>query len=311
MLARLRDAEKSRPRAARFSGPRPGLELDAFCGTDGGAMSAVASLMPRRIYMRVAMPNATPAALAPLTFSARARTCLGALAVLAMLVPTASCKRKDPEKCDQGTKVSRQALESEDFALAKQWREYAYKHCEDTMSLQQLDQAIVNKEAEVAKRKADEAQKQADRSQLLGLFMRWASENRASPGNASKAFRCDPPAPGPDGQPPKEDSKERWCSATRAVDTRYSFIVRYWEAEPESVRFSTRPASPASCADLGEHAVVRTWDVPAPGGQMVKRTLCNLTSGPLAGMQAVVSAAVADVHVFTAKYAARDPRVTR
>ena len=151
--------------------------------------------------------------------------------------------------------------------------------------------------------------KQAERKALMDLFVRWVSQNRMAPQNASTAFHCDPPPAPPPGKKPEDVAREHFCTATRAAG-KYQLLVRYWEAEPDAVRFSTRPASPASCADLGEHRVVRTWDVPAPGGQMVKRTHCEFSSGPLAGMQGIVSAAIADLHVFSPKYAQREPRST-
>src|SRR5262245_49290792 len=91
-----------------------------------------------------------------------ARFSTGVLALAALIaLPTSSCKRKDPEKCQQGMTVARQAMASEDFALAKQWREYAWKNCEDQTGLATLDQELANKEAEVTRRKSDEATKGA------------------------------------------------------------------------------------------------------------------------------------------------------
>jgi hypothetical protein len=245
----------------------------------------------------------------PLALRTGARLSAGVFALIALVaLPVSSCKRKDPEKCQQGITVAKQALAAEDVPLAKQWREYAWKNCEDQTTLQSFDQELVNREAEIAKRQADQATQQAERKALFDLFVRWASQNRMAPQNASTAFACDPPPAAPPGRKPEEVAKERFCTATRAAG-KYQLVVRYWEAEPDAVRFSTRPASPASCADLGEHTVVRTWDVPAPNGQMVKRTHCQFTTGPLAGMQGITSAAIADVHVFSPKFAQRDPRI--
>jgi hypothetical protein len=246
---------------------------------------------------------------APWIARSGARFSTGVLALAALFaLPSASCKRKDPEKCQQGISVARQALAGEDFALAKQWREYAWKNCEDQTPLQSFDQDLVNKEAEVTRRKTDEAAKAAERKGLLDLFTRWVSQSRMAPQTASSAFRCDPPPPPPPGKKPEDVAKDHFCSATRAAG-KYQLNVRYWEAEPDVVRFSTRPASPASCADLGEHREIRTWNVAAPGGQAVKRTHCEFTSGPLAGLQGITSAAIADVFVFSPKYAQRDPRI--
>ena len=235
------------------------------------------------------------------------RTGTAALLATTLLLPVVSCKKKDPEKCQQAMATTRQALTAEDFALARQWREYAYKHCDDPATLSSLDQELVNKEAETNRRAQEQAAKKAELSALLQLFMRWASENRMAPQNASKLVQCDPV---PEGTP-KDKEKEHWCNATRAVDTRYTFHVRYWDAEPDAVLFTVRPPSPASCADLGEHRALRTWDVPVPGGGTVKRTHCELTSGPLAGMQAVATAAITELHVLSPKYAQRDPRIVQ
>jgi len=233
------------------------------------------------------------------------RTGSAALLVTTLFLPLTSCKKKDPEKCQQAMTTTRQALSAEDYALARQWREYAYKHCEDVATLQALDQELVNKEAETNRRAQEQGNKKAELSAVLQLFTRWASENRMAPQNASKLVVCDPVPQGT----PKDKEKEHWCSATRNVDTRYSFYVRYWDAEPDAVRFTVRPPSPASCADLGEHKVVGSWDVAVPGGGSVKRTHCELTSGPLAGMHAVATNAITELHVVSPKYIQRDPRI--
>ena len=169
------------------------------------------------------------------------RTGTAALLATTLLLPVLSCKKKDPEKCQQALATTRQALTAEDFALASQWREYAYKHCDDAAGLQALDQELVNKQAETNRRAQEQATKKAELGSVLQLFMRWASENRMTPQNASKLVQCDPV---PEGTP-KDKEKERWCNASRNVDTRYTFNVRYWEAEPDAVRFTVRPPSPA------------------------------------------------------------------
>jgi hypothetical protein len=240
-----------------------------------------------------------------------ARFSAGVLTLAALFaLPVASCKRKDPEKCQEGLKVARQAMATEDFALAKQWRGYAYKNCDDQTALQSFDQELVNKEAEVTRRKSDETTKGAERKGLLDVFTRWISQTRTAPQTASNAFRCDPPPAPPPGKKPADVAKDRFCSATR-VAGKYQLNVRYWEAEPDVVRYSTRPSSPATCDELGANRVVRSWDVMAPGGQAVKRTHCEFTTGPLAGLQGITSAAIADVLVFSPKYAQRDPRVVQ
>lgn len=217
-----------------------------------------------------------------------------------------ACKGKDADKCKQGLDVARQALNAEDFVLAQQWRGYAYKQCEDTAALTALDQEIVNKQAAVDQRKQDEERRKNETAQLVQLFVKFAGDNRAAPDRASSATQCDPL---PDGTQPKPDKPaERWCNASRGAGQSYAIALRYWDADKEALRFTTRPSNPVSCADLGASNVLRTWDVPATQGHTAKRSHCEFTSGPLSGLHALVSeAANADVFVFSMKYLDHDP----
>lgn len=229
--------------------------------------------------------------------------------VSALLLGIVGCKAKDPEKCKQGMDVARQALSAEDFSLAQQWRLYAYKQCDDTATLSALDQEIVAKQAAVDQRKVDVERRKTETSQLVAVFTQFAGDNRAAVAQASSAVQCDAL---PEGAPPAKPDKgaERWCNATRAAGQSYSIAVRYWDADKEALRFSTRPPNPVSCADLGASNVLRTWDVPATGGQTAKRSHCEFTAGPLSGLHALVSeAANADVYVFSMKYLDHDPQM--
>jgi hypothetical protein len=76
--------------------------------------------------------------------------------------------------------------------------------------------------------------------------------------------------------------------------------VRYWEKESAAARFEAKIPHPITCEALGAHRVIRTWTVP---NQPIKRFHCEITGGPAAGLQAMVSQAVnAPLHVFSAKY---------
>src|SRR5262245_3070758 len=83
----------------------------------------------------------------------------------------AGCSQKRAGKCADGQKVARQAVEGGDFALAKQWREYAYKQCADASALSALDQEIVNKEAAVTAEAERAAKSKADTAALVKLFL--------------------------------------------------------------------------------------------------------------------------------------------
>jgi hypothetical protein len=151
-----------------------------------------------------------------------------------------------------------------------------------------------------------EEQKKKETADLLKLFLDFVAQNRANPAGASAAPVCDPPAPSPAGQKPAAESKDRFCTATRQVGSRYQFQVKYWDADPAAFRFTTTPGAPVDCQTLGA-TVQKTWDVAAEGGKAAKRWRCDL-GGALSGLTAVVSAAVnAEVHVFTPQYLERDP----
>jgi hypothetical protein len=218
------------------------------------------------------------------------------------------CQTRNAEKCEQGFSVTRQAVKSNDFALARQWREFAYKMCdpagEDKENLVKLDQEISGAEATVKANADAEAQRKAKNDALLKLFVTWAGDNRAAPEKASAAPVCDTPTD-PVEKAQVEKSKERLCLATRmAGDT--ALTARYWEADSKLVRFSTKFAAPVSCADFGA-TESKSFDVPASNGASVKRSRCEIASGPLQGMSVVVSAAAnADAYIFAPGYLEKD-----
>jgi hypothetical protein len=221
-------------------------------------------------------------------------------ALLALVVLLGACSKKSAEQCEQAMTTTRQAVEAQNMELVQQWRDFAYKRCEDKSALAALDQQIVAKQAEVTQRKADEERKKTETAQLLGVFAQFIGEKRTDVATAAANVQCVPPEPVA-GQP-------RWCSATRSAGERYTISVRYLDGDKEVFRFVTRPENPTTCTEIGEHNVVRTWQVPATDGRTAKRTHCEFTKGSLAGLHALVSeAANADVHVFSPKYLEHDP----
>jgi len=96
----------------------------------------------------------------------------------------------DKEKCEQAVSVTRDALAKEQTDLARQWRDRAWKMCNDQAATQALDKEIVDKEAEIAKRAQDAAKQ-------LGL----AAQQRMNTSTAVwKGF---------DGLPEKERTPDR------------------------------------------------------------------------------------------------------
>jgi len=212
---------------------------------------------------------------------------------------TGGCKRKDKGKCDEALRVARDALGKENTASAREWREYAYKHCADTTTLQALDSEIVAKEAAIEKKKAEEAAKKQRLAAFATTFGGWVAQHRANPTGASVNVTCD------GDENPK---KERWCTRSREISGKsQQFTVRYWEAEPEAAVFSTKPAEPVGCDALGPHQVMGTWDVPSTTGKPIKRARCKMTGGSLSGLQVLATDALgADLFVIAPKYLEKD-----
>ncbi len=216
------------------------------------------------------------------------------------LVLATGCKKGDPEKCTQAQTVIGQALAAEDFATARQWREYAYKQCEDTGPLVALDQKIVAREAAAQAKKVAEAKQRDDTNALAKIFFQFVAENRAAPDHASQAPVCEPL---PEGARP--DSKDHFCTATRQAGE-HSLAARYFQADLTAFRFTTTLDGQLDCAAL-KGSVGKQWDVPAVGGKAAKRTRCEL-GGALAGLTAVMTAAdKAPLYVVSPSYVARDP----
>jgi hypothetical protein len=234
----------------------------------------------------------------------------GMSAVVVTLLLALGCQTRDADKCNQGFDVARQAIKSNDFALAKQWREYAYKQCDaagqDKDGLATLDKEIAAAEAAVKAASDAEAQRKARNDALLKLFVSFVSDNKAAPDKASAAPVCDPPPADAVLAAQIEKSKERLCTGTRTAGE-HTLTARYFEADKTLFRFATKFPAPVSCQDFGA-TVVRTFDVPATNGASVKRFRCDISSGPLTGLGLVVSeAANAEAYVFVPGYLAKDP----
>jgi hypothetical protein len=222
----------------------------------------------------------------------------------------AGCQNRDAAKCAQGFDVTRQAIKTGDFALARQWREYAYKQCdaagEDQASLATLDREISSAEAALKAQADAELQRKQQNEALLKLFVSWAGQNRAAPDKASAAPVCDVPAD-PAEAKKVEITKERFCTATRQAGN-HTLVARFWQADNNALRFSAKFPAPVSCQDFGA-SVSKTWDVPSTSGVPVKRSRCEITSGPLSGMSVIVSAAHnADAYIVSPAFIERDPQ---
>jgi hypothetical protein len=226
------------------------------------------------------------------------------LLVVASSLTGVGCNRADPAKCDEALKVRRDAIDHENFSGAQQWREYAWKQCEDRSTLDALDRQLVAKRGEVETRERAAAERKQQKTQLLKVFLTWVADNRLAPDRASSSPTCDPPAA---NDPKKEQSKERLCTATRAAG-QHQLLARYWAAEPAIARFNVKLPDVATCEEIGATKLLKTWQVAATGGRTTPRFRCEFPSGALAGMNVVLSQAVnADMYVFNPTYLEKEP----
>ena len=229
-----------------------------------------------------------------------------ALVLIPFVLCIQGCQKKDPEKCAQAQATTKQALAIGDFGLARQWRDHAYKQCDDPGALSALDKEIVDTQTALAAKAEAEERKKKETGDLLKLFLDFVAQTRANPETASAAPVCDPAPPPAKGAAPGAAGKDRFCTATRQVGSRYQFQVKYWDGDHGAFRYTTTPGAAVDCQMLGA-TVQKKWDVAAEGGKSAKRWRCDL-GGALSGLTAVVSAAVnAEVHVFAPTYLDRDP----
>jgi hypothetical protein len=221
-------------------------------------------------------------------------------ALISLTLAAPGCKKKNPENCTNAKNVIQQALTSEDFASARQWRDYAYKQC-DSADMQALDQQIVTKEGEVQKRKADEDALKRRTDDLVKLFSDWVAQHRAAPSGAAVTVNCGESS---DPKDPKKE-KERWCNRERAAGE-FKLRVSYWDAEPDAFEFSTTAPGPVACTDLGPGSVLKTNH----SGALLH---CNITGGTLTGTQALIvrTAQGTQISVVTPKYVEKNEAFRR
>jgi hypothetical protein len=246
--------------------------------------------MPERKTGRAKSPESPP----------RCSRLVGAGWVVSACLLAAACSKKDQAKCDEALSASRQAIKSGQQDLLNEWRNRAWKYCEDPAAVPALDREVVAAQQAEQERRAKEAAEKQKVSQLANGFASWVGQNRAAPNKASAVPEC------PEKEPGKKE-EERFCVATRRAGA-YEFKVRYWEAEPVAARFTMKPGVVMSCADFGPTREIRSYGIPSTTGQAAKRSVCEFTGGVLNGMQIVMTEATnADVHVFTKEYLERDP----
>lgn len=224
---------------------------------------------------------------------------LGAALLCAVLA--AGCNKTDPKACSHAMDVTRQSLKDKNVALARRWRDYAWKQCSDKTALQALDKEVVAGEDAIAKQKQEAEKKKTQSQELLGLFVQWAGDARAAPDTAGTNVSCEPEQKLPKGAPPPKlpNKPHRFCTRTRDVSDSFKLEVRYREDDPSVVHFQTIAPSAVKCDALGANKVLKKW--PA-------RTECEITGGRLQGLDAVITRATDGTHVevFSKQYLDRD-----
>lgn len=229
-------------------------------------------------------------------------SCVAAVGILSLV---GACNQSNDENCTKAQGVIRQALAAKTTDGLTQWREYAYKQCADKAVLTQLDQEIVTAQSRAAAEKAQAAQVEQQRQQVLSLFHQFVASGRGAPERSVSGPSCEG-----DEKSAAAKDKERFCNGNRPLSgvAGASFLVRYWEKQPaEAARFAVRLSSPTKCDALGANRVLKVIAAPATNGATVNRYYCEFTGGDLNGLQALASEANnADLYVFTPKYLEHD-----
>jgi len=217
-----------------------------------------------------------------------------ALVSLCLPLGLAGCDRKDPDKCRDGQAGVKKSLEARDDALLTRWREYAYKYCEAD-AFASVDKEIADTRAAQQKAEAEKKRQEQENDALIQVFTQWVAGARSAPERAA--------SPTCSGGEAEEKSQERWCVGERQAPP-HVLHVRYWDKERAAASFDVVVPHPITCEKIGGTAL-RSWMVP---NQPIKRHHCQINSGPLAGMQALVTeAANAPLHVFSPQYVEKDP----
>ena len=96
----------------------------------------------------------------------------------------------DKEKCDEALKTTRDALAKEQPDIARQWRDRAWKICNDSAVTGPLDHEIMDKEADIAKRAADAVKAVADGAQqrLNTATAIWKAYDKLDPKEHTEAI---------------------------------------------------------------------------------------------------------------------------
>ncbi|MEZ4227106.1 MAG: hypothetical protein R3B13_39575 [Polyangiaceae bacterium] len=218
------------------------------------------------------------------------RLLLGSICILTITL--GACNRKDPAKCDNAKSTIQRAIGSEEFAVARQWRDYAYKQCADPADLSTVDKQITDAEAEATRRKTEAETKARDAQQLVKLLTEWAAGHRADPTRAAVNVTCQGP----------EDTKERWCTRERSVGGKYQVSVRYWEETPSAHKFFTIGPAFVKCDAFGTATVIAEKQ---QGAQLY----CDVTGGPLAGLKLLIQNATdgTRIHLASNEFLEKDP----
>lgn len=213
----------------------------------------------------------------------------GAIILLGGSLLGFGCSEKDTEKCQEAQNGVRASVKAGDQALLTQWRDRAFKYCEES-EFQTVDREITDQQKAKQQAEADKKKKEGENKALLEVFLTWVGQNKAAPERAAAATCV--------GDAEQEKAKERWCNGTRQAGA-HPLNVSYWEGETVGASFSVKVPNPITCDALGPSRIIRSWVVQGS----IKRHHCELTGGPAAGMQALVTeASNAPLQVFSSQF---------
>jgi hypothetical protein len=220
--------------------------------------------------------------------------------LLACCLPGLACKSEETKEarsaCNEALREGRLFAKNDDLGAARAKLTVAEGACTGprTTNVYPLRAEIVRK-APRATRAAEEAARTVEkqREQPIVPFMHWVRTRRDATDKSEKKTEC----------VEQGDPMYGWCVASHQPVDGVEYRTRFWKNDRNTFRFSVTIEKPAVCEDLGQHRVVRTWEIDG-----TRRVHCELLTKEHRGLSALVTTKGerSEVDVFDAPYVARD-----
>lgn len=212
------------------------------------------------------------------------------------------CRTSDQDaRCLAERQAARQDALSDEFASAERRLRWVREACgPNSMSDADRVQRLIRSRRDTLRRRREaEARKEAAlRQATVGAFVSWATEGAYEGSSVVEASCAE-----------RGTAAYGFCSGHNASSPRMR--LRYWKADPRSVRYTLETDEAVVCEDLGPHRSVRRWQ---RGPGLYER--CELTSRELRQFESLIvrhdtSSTRTTVHIYSNEYVSRDSSFAR